>query len=538
MNSIYEMVEYGKSKYPSIIRGLDEFQVFDTDQEKLLNLELYNIVDRKEIIDMFCEMDIPYTYCAKETKCDFLEEYYHKIRSNGFFVQFADEDTRKVTLVIDRYYPEINENIIIALRGCYVEIKYVTPLNYRILCDGLDYTMENVIPVIYFKRIVYDAFEKKCSDIHILNNRNRTGGFDYVLRYRILNPIVTQNSFHLTASLVDKMISDVIGNYTMAELTDLDSSYGVETSWMDIMGDNSGDLRITCSKSPGGYTMVCRIQRMSTISKNIKTLGFSEKIQKDLTELSERTTGLTLITGAPRTGKNTTMIAMINEQKDKPIVRMEYSSPIEVIMPHVQLDYNSNADTLLNFVKLAKKQDIDLVIMNELPDSRLATPIIDLVNSSIGVITTFHINRLWNAPLKMKSYFGKDYVDLITQLNGIVNQKMFVKQCTRCSREKSHRNFSNFVLSIMDGYNIKTFYESEGCPECGGTGRVNIVQPYAESLIFTTEIKDKLIECDKPHEMEKILKEECYKLKSNMEVEIVKAIKLGELSPIDLEILQ
>lgn len=538
MNSIQEMLDKGYELYPAIMEGFEEFQMVDRDNDKLLCLELYKIINRREIIEMFCRDGIPFVECLKPLYPDFLSDLLEKIEDNGFFIHSADQDSRQVILVTDYYRPQSYENIIIYFHGFDVKIKYVTPLNYEVLKKGEDKVLEEVNHVIYFKRIIYDAIENKASDVHFTNNQNRFNSYDYAIKYRILNDYVPQTRFKTTKGLNDKIILEVISNYTVAESADLDTSYGVETSWLNIMRDNTADLRITGSSTAGGYTLVVRIQRMATLGKNVSTLGFDEKTSEALSRLSKRNTGLTLITGAVRTGKNTTMVAMINEQVKRPLKLVEYSSPIETILPYEQRDYDSSAETLLNFVKLAKKQDVDLAILNELPDKRLAYPVIDLVNSSIGVWTTFHINRIWNVCLKLKSYFGEDYIDLLTQVNGVVNQKMFVKLCPHCSVDVSHRNLSEFALNLLDDYGVKTFKEGKGCIQCQGTGRSRVVQPYAEHLIFSTELKEKLVRCSKPHEMETIIKTECYLKKTNMEVAIINAIKKGDLHPSDLDILE
>ena len=537
MKSIDDLVDYGVKKYPAILDGFEEFQIFTKDDEKLYNLELYKIISRSTIIDTMRQQGVDFVDCKEPIYPSFLADFFSLIKTGGFFIYSANKDSRQIVLVTDYYKPS-NNNIIIHLRGYDVEIKYITPLNYKILEYGVDKVLNDCLHVLYFKRIIYDAMEKHVSDVHFTNNQNRHNSYDYYIKYRILNNYVTQDVFITTKELNNRLIQEIISNYTTAESADLETSYGVETSWVNIMRDGKVDLRITCSKTAGGYTMVIRIQQMSTLGKRIENLGFNERICADLRDLSDRVTGLTLITGAPRTGKNTTMVAMINEHVDKQIKRIEYSSPIETIMPHEQLAYDSDVNTLLNYVKLVKKQDVDIAILNELPDKRLAHPVIDLVNSSIGVFTTFHINRLWNVALKLKSYFGDDYIDLITQINGVVHQKMFVKLCPHCVHDVYHRDFPKYILEIMDNYEIKSFKESSGCILCHGTGRSSEVQPYAESLIFTTELKEKLVRCTRPHEMEIILKEECYAKKVNMEVSVTDAIKNGILHPLDLEILR
>lgn len=78
---------------------------------------------------------------------------------------------------------------------------------------------------------------------------------------------------------------------------------------------------------------------------------------------------------------------------------ISYDSPIEVLMPFPQVDYKDDPKRLLDCVRLAKKQDIDIAFLNEIPSKDVAFAVKDLVTSSIGVITTLHLNRIWDLPL-------------------------------------------------------------------------------------------------------------------------------------------
>lgn len=536
---IEELLKQARDKYPAVIDSLNEFNLLKKDNEILWCLEHYSLVPRSQIVNKFRYSGEPFVNCTEIKHYDFLEEFDSLFRQYNFFVYSADKDSNKITLVTD-YYTSVYENIGLMLKGYDVDIKYITPYNYDLLLHGYDYVLsqKTSYPTM-FKRILYDAIEHGASDIHIVNNMNREGGFDYRIFYRELNDYVDDcNIVKLNESTSNSMIMDIISHYTIAEVADLELSCGVETSWLNVFNDGDLDLRLTGSKTRGGYTLVTRLQKMSTVGKKIANLGFNLETQLALRDLAARTTGLTLITGAVRTGKNTTMVAMINEYLDLPVKRMEFSSPIETIMPFEQLNYNNDINTLLDYVKLLKKQDVNLVYLNELPDERLAHPIIDIVNSSIGVITTFHINRLWNVCLKLQTYFGDDFRNLITQINGVVNQKMFVKLCPHCRARVYHRELPRFILELLDKYDIKSFYKPIGCPSCKGTGRENSVQPYAEYLIFTEELKSKLVRCKELYEMEDVLKEECYKNESNLEVTLVNAIRNGVIPPEDLMILR
>ena len=49
-----------------------------------------------------------------------------------------------------------------------------------------------------------------------------------------------------------------------------------------------------------------------------------------------------------------------------PIKLVSYEYPIEVLMPVSQVDYANNEEILLNAIRLAKKQDVNVAFLNEI----------------------------------------------------------------------------------------------------------------------------------------------------------------------------
>ena len=538
MGCIYDLEEIAISKFPAIIRDLEEYGDFYEDRDKVLNMELYNLAERRDIVSAYSSEGLNFINCTKVIQPEFLAPYLKRIKEDGFFIEFANEKTKLVRLVIDYFKGNsINQNIEISLaaKGYKVEILYVTPLNYLELQEGEDVRLRLYRPLLFYKRLVYSAIESSSSDIHITNRIGEGDTCETYVYFRILNSYRRQSNFRINREFADKLIHDLVTEYALEQALDLGTPEGVKVSWLNPLYDNSCSLRITCSNSLAGYTAVCRISRMSVIGKCIEDLGFNYRMETTLKFLSTREEGITFITGAVRTGKNTTLVAMVNEAVDKEIKFMEYSAPVETIMPFEQADFKGNNESLLCYVDLAKKQDIDIVIISELPSKDLSKPVIDLVNSSIGVITTFHINRIWHFFYKLKNYFGEEYIDLITQVNGVVNQKMFIKQCPKCAHQHEvvERDFPPNIYKILMEYKIFTYYQSEGCLNCNYTGKLNEVQPFGEYIIFDDELKTRLLQCTEARFMEPIIKEYVIANESSLEFAIKEGIDMGVLHPLD-----
>ena len=531
---IMDLMQDVEQKFPAIITDLDKQRKMDSERDRILYTELYKLSSRDELIASLNEdsrINKRFVNCTKPLYPQELGDNLVRIKERGFFVYSYNEDG--IVLVTDGFSEYVDRNVTLYLENA--EIMYITPLNYELLLHGDDYVFDLYDPLTFYRRLVYEAMELKASDIHLENNLSRdlSVGSEFKIFYRLLNDYEEASAFKINKKFNDEVITEIVKGPSKGLQVELLSSRGVKTSWLNVLYDGTLDMRVTCSSTANGYTCVSRLQRMATIGKSIDQLGFDGRTTNAIKELKEFQSGLTLITGAVRTGKNTTAVAIENELIKLPIKIKEYSSPIETIMPFSQIDYGDKKDVLLNYINLVKKEDVDVVIINELPDKQIADAVVDLINSSMGVITTLHINRIWHLPYKLKDYFGEAYKDLITQINGVMTQKMFVKVCPHCARESGSRDFPDFVLNLMDEYGITTFKEGEGCAYCNFTGRANAVQPYAEYLIFDDQIKHDLLRCDKAYEMEDVIRKYVMDAHSNMEYSIRDAILAGVLTPND-----
>lgn len=532
--NIYKLREKITDKYPAMIHDFLIRDALSTPRDEIMNYELYKLISKKDLLDFLCEeTGETFIDCDKHLRLPELSNIEGDLRNAKFFIKYINREEKEVTLVTD-YFIDYDRNIEIRI-PYKTKVEYVTPFNFELLSSSKDAMISKYDPYFLYKRLIYEALEKGASDIHITNYITRYDYYEYKIGYRLLNNYVLDSEFEINEETNKKLLTTIVNN-TSANIADLDSSSGIKTSMMNPLYDTSCDLRITGNKTKGGYTCVTRLMKLNELTRTIESLGFDENVNNCLRELERVENGLVLITGAIRTGKNTTMIAMLKWIfENKQLKIKEYSSPIENMFPCEQLDYQGDRETLENMISLAKKEDIDIAVINELPDKSIAPAVYDLVNSSVGVFTTFHIERIWNFPLKMKNYFGDEYVDLITLTKGVVNQKMFVKLCPKCRKRTVSRNLPKRVLELLDKFKINSFYTANGCPECNFTGRQNSLQPLAECLLMTDEIIDDLTACNTVWEMQKYIKDYMFKNKLSLEYSVAREIIKGNLTAMDFE---
>lgn len=481
-------------------------------------LEIYKFTEREDLIRTLSTFGIQLvnvSNCVRDLKFKNIEDKF------GVIVNI--KDIFKIEIVSDMFVEYSNSLLEIELSDYEISYVFVTPINYLEINNKLDRV--ELDAEIIFKRLVMECLKVGASDLHFVVEHVNKVPF-YKIKFRMANnKLLECELFHMTKELNKDIIFKLIQHKTGTPSSDIDSPYGVSTSCSDIFSDGDAQLRITASRCFGGYHYVIRIQTLSTVSKVIADLGFNDEVTADLVYVADKPAGLTLFTGAQKTGKNTSANAIGNEMAKKNIKIVDFSSPLEVLMPFTQIDYMSDTSRLINLIRLSKKDDIDVVFLNEIPDTTVALAIRDLVNSSMHVITTFHINRIWHLPYKLYEFYGNDYKNIITQINGVFNQKMFYKPCAYCLENTTIERLSPRFQDFLKSYDLRTVHTNKGCPRCDESLR----QPYAESLIFTDKIKSDLLRFNTPYEMEVYIKDYMYENKRAMEYYIISALTEGTI---------
>lgn len=452
------------------------------------------------------------------------DQKYRRIEEKyGILINVVDE--KKVEIVSSFTHKYTLPAVEIALDAAQVGVVFVTPFNFKCLAEEpFEYDAS-----IAFKRLVLECINRKGTDLHLtVKHVNKKA--EYVACYRRDGYLCDLNLIPIDESLNERMVRSAVENLSNRDAIDLTVSAGIATVIPDVFSDKSVELRLAAHKVKDGYDCVCRIQRSRTIAMRIDELGFPEDVQRVLVNDAKKRSGITLITGPIRTGKNTTAFAIANEMSLKPMKLKSIESPIEALMPFPQVDYQDNVGALEDSVRLAKKQDLDAVFLNEIPTSSVAFAVKDLVNSSVHVITTMHVNRLWHLPYKLHEYYHDEYKDIISQINLVVNQKMFGVMCPNCAKDMLVADIPEEYSKFLQKYGVTHVGISEGCKICTDTEtsiKGNVLgrnQPYVEYIVFDDYVKSSLLACDYPYQMEKFLKDYLFSNKRSLEFTLAKAI--------------
>ena len=409
-----------------------------------------------------------------------------------------------------------------------IGVCFIADCNLKILRTGLPKTLlsrhvADFRPILVLKRLIMDCISKAGTDLHLASfylDKQPA----HKIQYRIKRELV-DSPFQIDLNMIEQIVQAAVHKLSPHSVMDVDAATGVTTDIRDLVGDATVDIRTTITPDDAGYYAIFTIQTIQTTTKKIHELGFSQTDVDTLRQLAQRRTGLTLVTGKMRTGKNTTIFAMLNELEGAPIRIVEYSNPIENHMFFPQYNYGGDVKLLKEHMKMAKKMDIDIAVLNEIPNSEVAFAVRDLVNSAVGVITTTHVDRAWHLPNKLREFFAEDYKTIISQLNAVVNQKMFRKwsgpNMQKRTLVKEHGEFEMFCYAA----GVRQYFVPEDISKV-----TYELQPLVEILIITDSMKTSILNFDEIWRAEQMMKLQLQQQHATLENKCAALINSGQMS--------
>lgn len=512
-----------------------ESKIYSDNTELITDLEIYKFMSRDEILKHL-KFEFPELIFDNVKSVNRKEEFLTIEGRYGILLDHIDSKSVKVIKSVFQTLDQTNLELDLK-QFKEIEIVNITDVNFRELSEyGYRPKYD---PMILFKRILIEVIKLNGTDLHFgVIHRNMRA--EYPIQYRVNGDLYDLDLFTLDKELNHSIISTLVETKTSANSLDLSLPDGITANSSDILDNGNVELRIAANKVKDGLQCVIRIQEKKTFSYTIDSLGFSKEAQDFLMWLSKKRSGITLITGAIRTGKNTTAFALANEMIKYPIKMIDYSSPIEVLMPFNQVDYLADENNLLACVRLAKKQDVNVAFLNEIPSKEVAFAVKDLVNSSIHVITTIHMDRIWHLPYKLNEYYGDSYKDVISQINGVMNQKMFDVMCPNCREVYPTSSIRDLAKkAFLEERGLQNVWVAKGCEKCISTVKhsghnktgsvIGANQPYVEFLRFDDKLKSRLLACDHAWQMEEIIKEVVRENKNTLEDTMFDGIQRGVL---------
>lgn len=152
----------------------------------------------------------------------------------------------------------------------------------------------------------------------------------------------------------------------------------------------------------------------------------------------QRSKGLIVVTGKTGDGKSTLTTSYLNElinQRTQTIITIE--DPVEYIFDPdkktdnviIQIEIPSHVKSFDKAIKASKRQNPDIVYIQEVRDMESAHAVLDLLSAGHLVIATLHTGSIVETFDRLKSLIGVDRIEdaknlIANQLLCVVNQKL------------------------------------------------------------------------------------------------------------------
>jgi len=343
---------------------------------------------------------------------------------------------------------------------------------------------EDEVTVLATKRILFEAIEKRASDILIeplfdsLQIRYKVDGIFY--------------KFHsLPLELHSRIVTHIkaISNLNIAEhRLPQEGRFRIKK-----FAGEEVDMRVSVIPSTLGEKVALRILDRSRVELNLDKLGFDEKSLEILKRNLKRSWGIILICGPAGSGKTTTLYSALKfiDSIEKNIITIE--DPVEYDLYGInQVNVNEGVGlTFASVLRSVLRQDPDVILVGEMRD--LETVEIALRASLTGhlVLSTLHTTSASSAIVRLKDMGAEPFL-IASSLLCVCAQSLLRVLCECKVPYKPHHE----IIRLFDSYGIKMnedsyLYQSKGCQKClntGFKGRKGIM----EIMEITPAIREKI----------------------------------------------
>jgi type II secretory ATPase GspE/PulE/Tfp pilus assembly ATPase PilB-like protein len=352
---------------------------------------------------------------------------------------------------------------------------------------------------------IFTAIQRRASDIHI-----ETQDDAVYVKYRI------DGVLQLAYRPIDKRhAGSIISRLkVMAELDIAEKRVPQDGRFKLRTPGKTIDFRVSIMPSAHGEDAVIRILDKESISEQFRELrldilGFPEEELRRFRKYIAEPYGMVLVTGPTGSGKTTTLYAALSEIKsiEDKIVTIE--DPVEYqIRGITQIPINERKGlTFARGLRSILRHDPDKIMVGEIRDPETAQIAIQSALTGHLVFTTVHANNVIDVLGRFLN-MGVEPYQFVSALNCVLAQRLVRLICADCRRPvQLSEDFLRESALDPSLARTHTFYEGEGCIECGGTGYKGRMA-ICELLDLTDRIRDMILDRRPNSEIKRLAREE------------------------------
>ena len=231
-------------------------------------------------------------------------------------------------------------------------------------------------------------------------------------------------------------------------------------------------FRVTTLPTMCGEKAVLRLVDQRKVVPPLESIGMSRAMLEATRQLVRLRRGLLLVVGPTGSGRTTTVVSALAEQRSEPASIATIEDPIEYQIPEASQTAISEQVglTFANALRSVMQQDPDVIVVGELRDRETAAVAIEAADSGKLVLSTLSGDDAPSAAVRLAE-MSADRSTAASALAGVVAQRLVRQLCPHCRRRDALSLDVLWRLGIAesDAAGI-VFYKATGCDQCNYTG--------------------------------------------------------------------
>jgi len=271
------------------------------------------------------------------------------------------------------------------------------------------------------------------------------------------------------------------------------------------------DFRVSTLPVKHGEKVVLRILDKSSLTLDLKKLGFEPDALQKFEWAITRPYGMILVTGPTGSGKTTTLYSALSILNKPGVNIMTAEDPVEFEFEGInQVQVREEIGlTFAAALRAFLRQDPDIIMVGEIRDSETASIAVKAALTGHLVLSTLHTNDAPSTIARLVDMGIPPYL-IADSLILVMAQRLVRKLCPQCKRPIKPSPEKLRLVGIDEAFIAgNTVYgEGEGpCDVCNGArykGREGIY----EVMLVTSEIKEYILEGKPIHEIRELARQQ------------------------------
>ena len=310
------------------------------------------------------------------------------------------------------------------------------------------------------KSMIEQAARQRASDIHIEPMEDKVR-----VRYRIDGVLYEKSTYHIN------LLSAIITRVKIIGNMDISEKRRPQDGRITMMIDRKEyDIRASILPTVYGEKCVMRLAQKKALTRDKKSLGFTEQQLQLFDDMLNHPNGIILVTGSTGSGKSTTLYTAVNERNHENINIITVEDPVEANVDGVsQVQVNAKADlTFASALRSILRQDPDVIMIGEIRDRETASIAVQASITGHLVLSTLHTNDAPGTMTRLMDMGVESYL-LADAMRGVIAQRLVRRLCPHCKRKRKALGEEKDMMGFNPMEEVE-IYEPVGCEHCNDTG--------------------------------------------------------------------